>query len=166
MSFPSIQAEVVSEDIPAGMDAEQYRRASEANRQRLILAASLLVLILAAVLSVQNQTRVILPGVGAALPEFCLSRIMAGVSCPGCGLTRCFISVMHGDLVSAWKFNPAGLLALAVVVFQVPYRLYRLRCLSRDRPGWKFSLTTTTTIYSAFGAALILQWIVRLLINW
>jgi hypothetical protein len=97
----------------------------------VLLAACSMVLLLAVVLSIRGQTQVVLPLVNVPLPELCMSRRMFGLSCPGCGLTRSFISLVRGDVAAAWAYNPAGLLLFAIVAFQVPFRglqLWRIRC--------------------------------------
>lgn len=54
----------------------------------------------------------------------CLYKRFLGVECPGCGLTRGFVQLAHGDVVAAVKLNPMtpalfflmiGRLALALV---------------------------------------------------
>ena len=40
----------------------------------------------------------------------CPSRRFFNVECPGCGLTRGFVALAHGELDIAWKMNPFALL--------------------------------------------------------
>ena len=87
-----------------------------------------IVVFLALVLSVPGTAReeqVIVPVIGRALPPLCTSKILFNRECPGCGLTRCFISMAHGDLARAWRFNPAGVYFFAVVVAQLPFRAWQ-----------------------------------------
>jgi hypothetical protein len=57
------------------------------------------------------------------LPPTCLSHAWFGVECPGCGLSRSFIRLAHGDWQGAWRMHRLGwLLALSVLV-QFPYRI-------------------------------------------
>lgn len=42
-----------------------------------------------------------------------------GVVFPSCGLTRGVVAIFRGDLVRAWKFNPASFLALALAAVLV-----------------------------------------------
>jgi hypothetical protein len=59
----------------------------------------------------------------SAMPklELCLMRRFTGVPCPGCGLSRAFCAISHGELGAAWTFNPFGFafyaLALALVAW-------------------------------------------------
>lgn len=97
----------------------------------LWLLLSLAVLLAAGSLRVDaDQQRVLVPGAKLALPGTCTYKVWFGVDCPGCGMTRCFVSLAHGDLVAAWRFHPVGILAFAMVAAQIPYRcvqLWRLR---------------------------------------
>src|SRR5439155_17330752 len=84
----------------------------------------------AGLLAIRDQTDVLLPLIDLPLPELCTLRRLTGLACPGCGLTRCFISLAHADLAAAWSYNPAGLLLFPMVAFQIPFRglqLWRLR---------------------------------------
>ena len=91
----------------------------------VILLICSCVLISAGLLSV-GDSGVVVPGVNRRLPELCMLRRTTGLSCPGCGLTRCFISLAHGDVAAAWSFNPAGLWLFAIIAAQLPLRCYQL----------------------------------------
>lgn len=65
------------------------------------------------------------------IPSTCPSQTIFGVDCPGCGLTRSFIFLAHGDWRAAYFRNRAGWLLAAAVVLQIPYRLVAL--LGRNR---------------------------------
>jgi hypothetical protein len=104
------------------------------------LAISAATLLLSCVLRVHGGTKVVLPVLERPLPELCLSRSWLQLPCPGCGLTRCFIALGHGNLSAAWRYNPAGLYLFALCVFQLPYRgvqLWRIRRGLREiELGW------------------------------
>lgn len=57
-----------------------------------------------------------------ALPKFdiCMLHRITGIPCPGCGLTRAFCAISHGDFAAAWCFNPFGFLFYAGVL-SVPF---------------------------------------------
>jgi len=128
----------------------------------VLLALCSGVLLMALLLSIRGQTQVVLPGVNVPLPELCMSRRMFGLSCPGCGLTRCFISLARGDVASAWSYNPAGLLLFAVIAFQVPLRTWQLWRIRRGLP----EVVLNGTAQVALGALAVLmlgQWALRLM---
>jgi Protein of unknown function (DUF2752) len=51
----------------------------------------------------------------AGLPVLCPFRLLTGLPCPGCGMTRSLVSLAHGDLIGSLFFHPLGP-ALAIVV--------------------------------------------------
>lgn len=51
-----------------------------------------------------------------ALPLLCPFRCATGKPCPLCGLTRAFATATHGDLSSAFRFNPLWPLFAATFV--------------------------------------------------
>lgn len=126
----------------------------------LLLALCLLVLGLAGVLSVRGGEQVLLPGQRVAIPELCTSKRLWGIDCPGCGMTRSFIALAHGDVRRAWSYNPAGVWLFAIMLFQVPYRLLQLQRLYGGRQeltlGW---VTHVALIILAVG--LLGQWVLR-----
>ncbi len=44
----------------------------------------------------------------AGLPSVCAFHHLTGLPCPGCGLTRAWVSMAHGQLVSAFVWHPLG----------------------------------------------------------
>jgi len=47
-------------------------------------------------------------------PGLCLFHRLTGLECPGCGMTRAFHAISHGEFTQALSFN---LLSIAVYVF-------------------------------------------------
>jgi len=124
----------------------------------LVLALAVLAVALGCRVS---QERVTFPGIDTALPEICLSRRLFGLDCPGCGLTRCFVALAHGQVASAWQFNPAGLLWFAALVWQVPYRAAQLYLLRGGRE-LRVRRGVTEGLVVALMAACLAQWIAKL----
>jgi hypothetical protein len=128
----------------------------------VLLSICCCVLLLACVLSVRSATQVVVPLLGMPLPELCFMRRFTGLACPGCGLTRCFISLAHGNVAAAWSFNPAGLLLFAIIALQVPYRLVQLWRIRQGfheiEPGVVVQLSL-----GGFAIALVGQWALRML---
>lgn len=135
---PTVLAEIVEPPPSVVVDMAQstaiapaQQRTHDRSRasQIAVLTVAIVILIAAAVLEVRGQTQVEI--FGAALPELCLWRRFLGLSCPGCGMTRSFVSLAHGDLAGAWRFHIAGPALFTAVAFQIPYRgfkIWRLSC--------------------------------------
>jgi hypothetical protein len=60
------------------------------------------------------------------LPVVCPSRRLFGVECPGCGMTRSLTHLLHGRLGQSFATHRLGWLVFAAILFQVPYRTWRL----------------------------------------
>lgn len=132
---------------------------ADATLDATLLAAALAVLLLSAILTPRGNTQLLLPVLGWPLPEICFTRRWLGIACPGCGLTRSLVAMMHGQVRSAWQFNPAGLAVFAAVAFQLPYRTWhlwrRLRGSAAPRPVW------LNWSWAVIGTALVIQWLAR-----
>ena len=89
-----------------------------------MLAGSVAVLALACLMTNDGDARVTVFGI--VVPEICWWRRWLGWDCPGCGLTRSFVALAHGDLARAWEFKPVGVFLFAIVAAQIPYRLVQL----------------------------------------
>lgn len=123
------------------------------------LVASGLVLVLAAVLEVRDQ-RVTLPGMGIGLPDSCWFKRLTGWGCPGCGLTRSMICLVHGNFFEAWRFNPGGYLFFLLIAAQLPYRVAQIWRIRHGLSPWR--LTDASLVFVGFTAAVLLaQWMVR-----
>jgi hypothetical protein len=132
------------------------RQATFARRHHLgMLAGSVAVVGLAFLLEVHADQRVafrFLPGI--PLPDTCPSRTILHVNCPGCGLTRSFVHLAHGNWRASWELHHVGMLVALAVVLQIPYRFAALRSSTGAPLGSSFP--------KYFGSFLI----VLLLVNW
>ncbi|UUO06548.1 DUF2752 domain-containing protein [Blastopirellula sp. J2-11] len=128
----------------------------------VMLGMALLVLIAALALSFQSGEKVYLPLLGAALPPSCAMKLYYGIDCPGCGLTRSFILLAHGDLPGSLAYNPSGVLLFGVVLFQIPYRLAQLWRIRQGRQSWNLGIAAAA-IFSAIFAVMLVQWGVKFL---
>ena len=69
----------------------------------------------------EGQESVFFPGAKQAMPELCASKRIFDLPCPGCGLTRSFISISHGQFSRAWNFNPVSFLLYPFIFAQIPW---------------------------------------------
>ena len=127
----------------------------------VLLGLSASVVALAIVLQVR-EGHVVIPVIDVPLPGTCSFKAYAGVDCPGCGLTRCFVSMAHGQVGRAWHFNPVGIFFFVIVVTQVPFRTLQIWRLRQGREEvrlgwWGYWLMLGVAV------ALMLQWAVRLI---
>ena len=56
---------------------------------------------------------VLSPQAVASGPTICPFRLITGLPCPGCGLTRSWVALAHGDAAAAFSSNLFGPLAFA-----------------------------------------------------
>ena len=91
---------------------------------------------------------------GLALPPSCPFRSLAGIRCPGCGLTRSFIHLAEGDWRASWRAHRLGMPLAALLALQIPYRVLAL-C----RPGMG-------AIPGRWRAALVAAFLALLIANW
>lgn len=134
---------------------EQRLVAARFRRHREMLVICLAVVGLAFLLEVHSDQRVaftFLPGF--PLPESCPSRSLFHVDCPGCGLTRSFVHLAHGNWRAAWAIHRVGILLALAVVLQIPYRIAALRS--------PMGLPLGTSFPKFFGSVLV----ALLLVNW
>jgi hypothetical protein len=126
----------------------------------VILAICGAVLVAAGMLTIR-ESGVVIPVFNQPLPELCALRRFTGLCCPGCGLTRCFISVAHGDVAAAWSFNPAGLWLFVIIAAQLPLRSYQLWRVRHGRRELQLA-SWGAIAFGVFLVALLSQWALRL----
>jgi len=54
----------------------------------------------------------------------CIFKDLFGICCPGCGLTRAFISILNLDFISAIKYN---ILSIGLFVFLVVFVIFLIK---------------------------------------
>ena len=98
-------------------------RLRDVSSHGVMLGLAVAIILAAAMLEVLPGERVAFRGLSHyPLPQLCMSRAIFNLSCPGCGLTRSFIHLAHGQWLAAWHVHRLGWLLAALVVGQVPYR--------------------------------------------
>ena len=135
-------------------------RPNDAFYQTLYLVMATAVILVSAVLQIDASGRVVLPVLQLPLPDTCWFHRIFGLGCPGCGLTRCFISIVHGRFAEAWHFNPAGFPFFLLVASQIPYRAIQLW---RIRTGVGLLAVSKTPLILVFATMVLLfaQWLLR-----
>lgn len=128
----------------------------------LILAICALVIVASAALSLRPDSQSLASPLGGELPSLCWSRSLFNVECPGCGMTRAFVAIAHGDFSAAWRYNPASFAWFVAVAWQIPWRMFLIHQARKGRePAWLGAAAATT--WTVLIAACLLQWLVRLM---
>lgn len=123
----SIQDELEETHPSAEGEILQSRIRIFQKRQRFMLGLSLFVIMAAFSLRTLDTGGVQISWLPQLpIPELCGSRVMFGVSCPGCGLTRSFIALADGDFASSLQFNRIGWIMALTLIAQIPYRIYMM----------------------------------------
>ena len=115
-----------------------------------ILFSSVLVLVM--LVLCQNQFQQI-----SSIPHFCVFQKIMNVPCPGCGVTRSFFSIVEGNVMLAWQFNPVGLCLFLFLVIQIPLRIVALKFKQTSDTVARFSKTASWVVICIMS----LVWIVR-----
>lgn len=97
------------------------------------------------------------------LPGFvlCPFRAVTGLPCPGCGMTRAFCSIGHGDFAGAFGFNPLAPFVFAAALLLWAHALATLLKLDTARSALE-RLRPTTRVTRVMLAVTLVWWVVRL----
>jgi hypothetical protein len=132
------------------------------NRHLEMLVISLLAIGLSFLLEVGGEGRVFFHGFPDwPLPKTCFTRDIFSIDCPGCGLTRSYIYLAHGNWRDAWSIHRMGGILFIATALQIPYRIIALYKSGREL------LPIEVSKYIGFGliAMLILNWLIGIAIS-
>jgi len=117
--------------VTANLETADKAWRDRRHRHWTMLCVACFVLAMSLVLQVQHGEQVAFAGrPDLPLPGMCLSYSLFGMKCPGCGLTRSFIYLAHGDLQSSLRMHRVGWILALALLLQIPYRIASLL-----RPG-------------------------------
>ena len=154
--------------------ARSLKRYSIVQGDRDMLLGCLLVIVLAATLSVADAGQGVSVPVGGdgglRLPPLCPTKVVLDIDCPGCGLTRSFVATAHGELRAAWGFHRFGPIFFAIVALQVPYRGARLVMWWRRRRRGEAHAPPPaglgTAVFVVIGVGLAVNWVWSIIADW
>ena len=72
---------------------------------------------------------------GGILPT-CPTKSLLGIDCPGCGTLRAIYSLLHGDVMSAVRFNALAIVALGFLLVAFAMWTYS-RIVDRHISSWQ-----------------------------
>jgi len=96
------------------------------------------------------------PFVGGGLVT-CAFRVVGGVPCPGCGMTRALTELVRGRLTASLHYHPLSALTLASLVAAWVYGMF-----AACRPVRPVSARFVLTVLIPFGLIFLAVWVVRL----
>jgi len=100
-------------------------------------------------------------------PSLCPFKLLTGLPCPGCGMTRSAVALLHGDVMTSAYFHPLGVpMVLALVALAVlDGRIWWQRGgpgQSRLPASWLIERVMATPAPWVAIGALTLVWMIRL----
>ena len=123
----------------------------------LLVACAATIILLSSLLHVSTDGRVVSPFLGnASLPGMCVSHEYLGIPCPGCGMTRCFVSIANSQWRQAWQFNAGGVLLFAVVLVQIPFGVWQMVRILAGKPALR--LGHASWLVYVLLAVIFVQW--------
>ena len=93
----------------------------------------------------------------------CLVHLVLGIAGPGCGMTRAFLFIGHGDLPAALTLNPNSVLAFGLIVVLWANRVARI--LRHRELSLVLSRRGRLGVYLVTAALTGLAWIYNLVAN-
>jgi hypothetical protein len=97
-------------------------------------------------------------------PSFCPFKVATGLPCPGCGMTRSAVALLHGDFGASLYYHPLGVvivLAAVAVALLDAWRWWQERHETGPRLATLARLMVTPAPWAAI-AVIAAVWVVRL----
>lgn len=96
------------------------------------------------------------PFVGGG-PVTCAFRVVGGVPCPGCGMTRALTELVRGHLSAGLRYHPLSVLTLVSLAVAWGYGI-----LAAARAAPAVTARFVLTVLIPFGLIFLVAWVVRL----
>ena len=95
---------------------------------------------------------------GSEMPVVCPSRLLFGVTCPGCGMTRSVLLTLGGDLRGALTVNPAGPVLVATLILLAAQLLFAARVNEGGTPAKRRLLSWASLYGVVVASVMLIQW--------
>ena len=95
---------------------------------------------------------------GPELPVVCPSRLLFGVNCPGCGMTRSVLLTLGGDLRGALDVNPAGPVFVVVLTLLAAQLIFTSRPNAGGVPVKRRLLPWASAYGVVVASVMLIQW--------
>lgn len=92
----------------------------------------------------------------------CGFKLLTGIDCPGCGMTRSFFALARGDLAESITMHPLGVILALWFLYLIGRGALAKAGL---RPRAILTPRGRGTVLFSFLAAILIQWIARLAIG-
>ena len=94
----------------------------------------------------------------AGMPSLCAFHNLTGLPCPGCGLTRAWVSIAHGHLSESLVWHPLGPFLFGCALFYVVWSAW----VALQRPPFRAPQKLQNFVIGAGTALLLSLWAARL----
>lgn len=95
---------------------------------------------------------------------FCSVRHFLGFDCPGCGLTRSFVELVHWRVRQSIDAHPLGVVIALWLLYMWGRAVYA--SMAGRWPPELLSQRQRDWLLAAFVVALLFQWVVKLVLMW
>jgi drug/metabolite transporter (DMT)-like permease len=77
----------------------------------------------------------------------CLFKLLTGMPCPGCGMTRAYLHLFKGDLAGAFYFHPLFWLIPPLLLLVIFWKKPVVQRINRNRYFWLALIVVVCGVY-------------------